>query len=815
MPPALSSLSQEAEVLYKSYSLSKSNTWIALVSSGNLGVPLSWSLASTTSASAITLIRDAKSLPSSVAIAVWEGLIRSVERAASDVPNGASIIPSLVRAILVTAVPFSKREKIVSAAKDAVHGLRFLQSYIEKESEEGGQQQTPTVFANPMNESLKLQARSSLRDLVSFSEQLLERVSANSGDNDGRHYMHLSESTSCSAITKLALQSISRAAKRTSYDILSYKVTTIEDQDEHYNVDEDDDEDKDKRDGKSTLEQSGKKENIVLPTSVTSSQPPLSASARKRLKKKEKKKTSATLQVAATASVIRPIAPLRSTSFYFALGISPPLVYKDKSQQGGAAGHSKHLNFPLDLFFMDLIEDAILALEHGATCYSNSESLSSILADLSIGWSQYASSAIVSGCVVHFHPRLSTDSCIFAMSPPLGSVSKQLSLSETSFNAAMFRLLVTLKRMTFFHPPIEVTQSLVDMDASSLYQEVFEKKSYDALLDVIFKPVLHLNEAEAGLIDLINKEGGVEIRDDAIKTVEEEGFLEDIPYYCNEGLLSGKDESWVESVAVRVEPQALTLPVSPHKIAPYTLIAVAAVERIAQFNDGVKAELASRGFSRIYRYCVESVLLPIHLPALISGGTGPRPLPPSSEGKAAVTANSPALKNVLTQWQKHERERGASLVDEDTPSWLLHDLVTKDGAEAADGVRAIYWAAAVATVSGPLKFIRAKKLESLRSISHAVNGKSSDVSLPPHLSPPLPPSPRKGDVNTGKAMAIKALGTSAIAPAESSPIVVSKQDLDRVARLELEKSVDKDLSKLPQPLPIPIPEEEEEEIIDY
>jgi hypothetical protein len=68
-------------------------------------------------------------------------------------------------------------------------------------------------------------------------------------------------------------------------------------------------------------------------------------------------------------------------------------------------------------------------------------------------------------------------------------------------------------------------------------------------------------------------------------------------------------------------------------------------------------------------------------------------------------------------------------------------------------------------------------------------------------------------VNSGKAMAIKALGTSAIAPAESSPIVVSKQDLDRVARLELEKSVDKDLSKLPQPLPIPIPEEEE--IIDY
>ena len=129
MPPALlSSLSQEAEVLYKSYSPSKSNTWIALVSSGNLGVPLSWSLASVTSASSITLIRDAKSFPSSVAIAVWEGLIRSIERAASDVPNGASIIPSLVRAILVTAVPFSKKEKIVSAAKDAVHGLRFLQS---------------------------------------------------------------------------------------------------------------------------------------------------------------------------------------------------------------------------------------------------------------------------------------------------------------------------------------------------------------------------------------------------------------------------------------------------------------------------------------------------------------------------------------------------------------------------------------------------------------------------------------------------------------------------------------------------------------
>ena len=815
MPPALlSSLSQEAEVLYKSYSPSKSNTWIALVSSGNLGVPLSWSLASVTSASSITLIRDAKSFPSSVAIAVWEGLIRSIERAASDVPNGASIIPSLVRAILVTAVPFSKKEKIVSAAKDAVHGLRFLQSYIEKESEESGQQRTSTVFANPMNETLKLQARSSLRDLVSFSEQLLERESTNSEDNDGRQYMHLSESSSCSAITKLALQSISRAAKRTSFDILSYRVTTREDLDEHYNVDDDDDEDKDKRDGKSTLEQSGKKENIVLSTSVTSTQP-LSASAKKRLKKKEKKKTSASLQVVATASVIRPIAPLLSTSFYFALGISPHPVCKDKSQQGGAAGHSKHLNFPLDLFFMDLIEDAILALEHGAKCNSNSESLSSILADLSTGWAQYASSAIVSGCVVHVHPRLLTDSCIYAISPPLGSISKQLSLSETSFNAAMFRLLLTLKRMNFFHQPIEVTQSLVDMDASSLFQEVFEKKSYDALLDVIFKPVLHLNEAEAALIDFIKKEGGIEIRDDAIKTFEEEGFLEDIPYYCDEGLISGKDESWVESVAVRVEPQALTLPVSPHKIAPYTLIAVAAVERIAQFNDGVKAELASRGFSRIYRYCIESVLLPIHLPALISGGTGPRPLPPSSEGKAAVTANSPALKNVLTQWQKHERERGASLVDEDMPSWLLHDLVTKDGAEAADGVRAIYWAAAVATVSGPLKFIRAKKLESLRSISHAVNGKSSDVNLvPPHLSPPLPPSPRKGDVNTGKAMAIKALGASAIAPAESSPIVVSKQDLDRVARLELEKSVDKDLSKLPLPLPIPIPEEEEE-FIDY
>jgi hypothetical protein len=810
-PQLITSLSQEAEVLYKSFSLSKSNTWISLVSSGHLGVPLSWSLVTS----------NPTFLPPSIDISltVWEGLIRSIERATLDIPNGATVIPSLLKAILVTAVPFCNKDKVVTACKDAVNGIRFLQSNLEKGREGGQKQDGSPVFANPLNESLQLQARSSIRDLISFSEQLYE-WSSKSEDIDTKHqFIRLLDSTSWSAITKLAVQTIIRAAKQISIDILSYTTATAENDNDDNEIEEDEeiaDKGKSIGGGKSSLEDAEKKADAGAKT-LSNSSSNLSASAKKRLKKK-KKKTSTSIQATSTTSINRPTNPLQLLiPIYFALGLS--------TCRHGVAD-PKYLNFPLDLFFMDLIEDAIVALENGSIYCSNFEPLSSIIADLSLGWSQYSSIMIVSGCVVHTHNNISTTdmSSIFATSPISGSISKQLSLSETSFNASMFRLCLALKRMSNLDSSGDSqTHTLFDnMNDTLFYQDVFEKKNTNALLDVIFKPILHQNKAESALYELMKTEGGVEIRtigETATQNMnsissEDEGFLEDIPYYCNDGLLSEKDESWIESIAVQVEPEVRPVPVSPQRIASYTLIALAIIERLARFNDGVKAELVSRGFSRIYRYCIESVLLPIHLPSLVSGGTGPRPLLPSSEGKAAVTKNCLALKNVLIQWQKHERERGTSLIDEDTPSWLLHDLLTKDGAEAADGVRAIYWAAAVATVSGPLKYIRAKKLESLRSISHAVNGKNSRSSddgknlVPPHLSPPLPPSKKGGEMN-GKAMAIRALGSSAMVPVESSPIIVTKQDLDRVARLELEKAVkDRDLSKLPDPLPIPIPEEE-------
>jgi len=337
----------------------------------------------------------------------------------------------------------------------------------------------------------------------------------------------------------------------------------------------------------------------------------------------------------------------------------------------------------------------------------------------------------------------------------------------------------------------------------------------------------------------MQKEGGVEIKQGELKqeqdimrvsmstpillcknnSEEEDGFLEDIPNYYNEGLLSDKDQTWIENIAARVEPQVRSSPLNPLTVLSYTLVAIALAERLAHFKDGIKAKLASNCFSRIYRFCIESVLLPLHIATLVTGGTGPRALLPSSTGKAIITANSATLKNVLSHWQHHESERGATLIDEDLPNWLLYDLQVKDGAEAADGVRAIYWAAAVAIVSGPLRYIRAKKLQSLSSISNAVNVgnntkdniNDTSLSIPPHLMPPLPPSPKKG--LDGKVMTMKALSASAMIPQEVSLIIVTRQELDRIAKLELNKSVKNgDISKLSDSLPIPIPEEEE---IDY
>jgi hypothetical protein len=591
----------------------------------------------------------------------------------------------------------------------------------------------------------------------------------------------------------------------------------------------------------------------------------LSASAKKRLKKKLKKNQSLALTNNAIASNI--LLPIKTstqptpTLLYFAIGLSSSLNYnstfflKGEGNQNGNGTNKEeiftNLDFPLDLFYIDMIEDAIIAQEQDESFTTTNTSfhtnISSVVAELCIGWAQYASLMIVSNSIVKVHTLNSSKddhSCIVTAKSPSFSLcsSKNLSLAETSFNAAIYRLCLSLKRMTSAFSSTHNTIRLYDISNSSLlFQDLFEKKNFELILDVIFKPILNTIESEKALYDLMQKEGGVEIKQGELKQTtdkievsmsttlllsnstseEEDGFLEDIPNYYNEGLLSEKDQTWIENIAARVEPQVRSSPLNPLTVLSYTLVAIELAERLAHFNDGVKAELASHCFSRIYRFCIESVLLPLHISSLVTGGTGPRALLPSSTGKAIITANSAALKNVLSHWQHHESERGASLIDEDLPNWLLYDLQVKDGAEAADGVRAIYWAAAVAIVSGPLRYIRAKKLQSLLSISNAVNGGNNNkdkndeklLSKPPHLMPPLPPSPKKG--LDGKVMSMKALGASAMIPQDMSLIIVTRQELDRIARLELNKSVQKGgLSKLSDPLPIPIPEEEEEEI-DY
>jgi hypothetical protein len=210
-----SSLSQEAEVLYKSYSTLKSNTWISLISSGKLGLLLSWSLVS-------TIPKDTKLYPSSVTIAVWEGLIRSIERTATDIPNGVTIIPSLLQAVLLLAVPICSIKKIDSIIKNLVNGLHFLQSCIQKDEKIIEKRVVKAIFAEPFLDIIPLQVRSSLRDLVNFSEQLLERISYTVKNND-RKLNPFSDPIGWCTITKITLQAITRACRKISHDILSYK----------------------------------------------------------------------------------------------------------------------------------------------------------------------------------------------------------------------------------------------------------------------------------------------------------------------------------------------------------------------------------------------------------------------------------------------------------------------------------------------------------------------------------------------------------------------------------------------------------------
>ena len=248
--------------------------------------------------------------------------------------------------------------------------------------------------------------------------------------------------------------------------------------------------------------------------------------------------------------------------------------------------------------------------------------------------------------------------------------------------------------------------------------------------------------------------------------------------------------------------------------------------------------IAGLVFRRLYRFCIEAVLLPLHIGDLTSGAgagrEGGRPAP-SAEQRAA-------LERALGAWRTFEEARGDSVDSAEGPAWFAHDLAERGGVDAADGVRASYWLAAQAALAAPLLLLRAEQARARGALDSAAeraaaaasaaatatdqanaaaaaarlrkqNGPTAGAKGASPAPPPPPPPPPRAAPSLPSLLALAAAGEvskTAAAPAPAPPpprVALSRAALRLAIAAGAAGAVGGDLAALPAPLPLPIPDD--------